>query len=173
MHHSPTDPSPHQTWYDKTPHINRIFTFRQLGAVPVYAPKKKLEHPAHAAHYMYPASLTHIVIYNLRRHSYHAIHAEEFQSYHTSSDPTYTTTTAFTTRAQHHQSIPTTTQLDTPPLTNTAQAEKYSDALHWRKAHNDEVWNLHRPNRIKWLPPNFKVYPERIMLLITLYRYKC
>lgn len=62
MHHATTKTSPYQLWYKAQPAIKRLFTFGQLGTIPVYAPKKKLDSRAEPARYMYATSLTHVMI---------------------------------------------------------------------------------------------------------------
>eukprot|EP00737_Agarophyton_chilense_P004491 gb/GEZJ01005685.1/.p1 GENE.gb/GEZJ01005685.1/~~gb/GEZJ01005685.1/.p1 ORF type:complete len:172 (-),score=9.74 gb/GEZJ01005685.1/:89-604(-) len=43
IHHTTPDTSPYQLWHNTKPQLTRLSTFGQLGTVPVFAPKKKLE----------------------------------------------------------------------------------------------------------------------------------
>ena len=73
MHHASTKTSPYRLWYNAHPKIKRMFTFGQLGTIPVYAPKKKLESRADPARYMYATTMTHVMTINLRIGTYNTL----------------------------------------------------------------------------------------------------
>ena len=79
--------------------MKRIFTFGQLGTMPVYAPKRKLEARADPARDMYPTSCDHVVVISLRTQQHQQIRAIDFQPYHNEQDPATTSTVKFKAKA--------------------------------------------------------------------------
>lgn len=65
---------------------------------------------------MYPASLTHIVVYNLKAHQYQPIRVTDFEPYHSHIDCTAVAHMALTDSAYSKLPIPTSIDVDTPPL---------------------------------------------------------
>ena len=172
MHHATINTSPYQLWYNAKPILNRIFTFGQLGTIPIYAPKKKLEPRADPARYMYAVSLTHVMTLNLRTGSYQPVRAVDFHPYHKHTDPTTATATAFKTKTEYKRQPPTEIEIHTPPPTNLAQARQYPDAKQWETAHNTELNNLDAHHSIEWLPSEFQPPPKSVIPLMMIYRYK-
>eukprot|EP00178_Gracilaria_changii_P023027 TRINITY_DN68_c0_g1_i13.p1 TRINITY_DN68_c0_g1~~TRINITY_DN68_c0_g1_i13.p1 ORF type:complete len:1094 (-),score=78.92 TRINITY_DN68_c0_g1_i13:769-4050(-) len=172
MHHSAIDTSPYHMWHGSLPNLQRIFTFGQLGTVPVFSPKKKLEPRADPARYMYPTTLHHVVIINLRTNQYQQIRALDFHPYHKTKDPTQTSTNAYKARANTRAQTPTNITVHTPPPATLQQARHYPDAPNWKKAHDDELENLDQHDSIQWLPRDFVPPKEAVIPLMMLYRYK-
>ena len=172
LHHDSINTSPYNKWHGTQPRMTRIYTFGQLGSIPIYAPKKKLESRADPARYMYPTSLHTIVVVNLRTQQYQQIRAVDFHPYQKEQDPTTTTTIAFKTKTQYTPPIPKHIDTNTPPPTTLRQARKYPDADKWKQAHDAELQNLDQYDSIKWLPRDFEPPTEAIIPLMMLYKYK-
>lgn len=85
MHHATTNTSPYQPWYHTITLVQRLFTFGQLGTIPVYATEKKQETRADPARYIFATTLTHFTILNLRTGLNQLIRSTNFHPYHKST----------------------------------------------------------------------------------------
>ena len=172
LHHDSINTSPYAMWHGRAPAMARIFTFGQLGTIPLYAPKKKLEPRASPARYMYPTTMHHIVVLNLTTNQYQQVRASDFHTYQKERDPTATTTVAFKTKTNYHQPPPKIIETTTKPPVTLTQARHYPDAKKWQQAHDTELQNLDHHNSIEWLPQNFHPPRNAVIPLMMLYRYK-
>lgn len=169
-YHTATQHSPYQLWHQQTPPPIPLFPFGQLGHIPDYSPKKKLQHRAHPARYLYGISLTHIMIHNLKTNACHTIRNVDFKPYHKHADPTITFATANKTVTLHR--APHFITPHTPPPLSRQQARKYPDAAEWEIAHNSELDILEKQHTFEWVPTH-TIHPKtKLIPLMMLYRYK-
>ena len=66
MTHSALDISPHRLWNGAPTQRTGLFTFGQLGIIPIYGLKIKIFPRADPARYMFAQTLTEIIVFNLR-----------------------------------------------------------------------------------------------------------
>lgn len=122
MHHTAIDTFPYAKWYGRILAIQKFLIFGQLGSIPKYAPKKKLEERGDPARYMYAKPLTHVVVLNLRNQQYQTIRVCDFHPYSNETDPTYRSNMAYKTRSLQRKRIPEIIRIDTPHPANLRQA---------------------------------------------------
>lgn len=88
LHHSSFSMSPYHLWYGHKPHLPCMFTFGQRGMIPIYAPKKEMDHRAEPEQYMYVTSLNTAMALNIQTQQYQHIRTLDVHTYHNSTDPT-------------------------------------------------------------------------------------
>lgn len=150
--HDTTNQFPYTMWHEQAPKIFKLHIFGQVGTIPHYAPKTKLETRADPARYPYDTLLTHVPIVNFRANQRVSIRTEDFKPYHRETDSTAAVPSPFRTV---HREVPLPraeiTTYTSPPR-NLKQGRRYLDAQHWQKGHDREPDNLDKHNSTTWLP---------------------
>ena len=167
MPHSATGQPPNKLWHDQPRKPKRLFTFGQLGAIPLVQPKKKLDPRGTPVRYAYGNDHNTITVQELNTHRYRTIRTADFRPYSRTSDPCYRPLSAYRSQAS-----PITVEITTPDPKAHREAQNYPDAEEWATAHNEEVDKLDKSQTILWIPDKKLPPRERLIPLKMTYRYK-
>ena len=89
LKHRSTGHSPHELWYKTKLNPTPLFTFGQLGTVPIHAPKSKIQAISMPVRYSFRISDTLNRVRHVRNRTYHTVRATDFAPYDKLKDPTY------------------------------------------------------------------------------------
>ena len=89
--HSATHQAPYTLWHDQLAKPKQLLIFAQLGTVPIYTHKKKLESRSRPVRYIFASNPRSITVRDTHTNQYHTVRTQDFLPYTKAHDPAITT----------------------------------------------------------------------------------